>query len=419
MIARLLLLALLCLAFARGTAAAEPQPEPASRPQQVLLLLHLPPDHFRPDGHYSGSYGDGFGRSARKRIAAQLAGQHGLALAGDWAMPLIGVDCYVLDVPADRRADEVARTLAQDRRVAWAQPVSSYRARASHGEGGSSQGDPLYAVQPVAAAWRLAELHELATGRDVRVAVVDSGIDAAHPDLDGALLLARDFVVVDGGGNVGAEEHGTGVAGVIGARAGNGIGIAGVAPRARLRALRAWRQRRDDTMTTCDTLSLAKALHYAIDKGAEVVNLSLAGPPDRLLARLIDAALARGISVVAAADSRLPSGGFPASHAGVVAVAAIDEPGRGRVGDTAPLLAPGRDIPTTRPGARWHLVSGSSYAAAHVAGLVALLRELDHRGAMLVGLPAGGIDACATLARALPAAPSSRCGCSCASARQP
>ena len=385
-------LALTGPAAADGDAAAAPALE---SPQRILLLLHLPPDHFRPDANYSGSYGDSFGRSARRRIATQLAHEHGLRMVTDWPMPLLGVDCYVLAVPDQRDAEPLVRSLSLDRRVAWAQTLNVYEAR--------GHDDPLYSVQPAALAWRLSELHEIATGRNIRVAVVDSGVEASHPDLLGQVATSRNFV--EQRAETG-EDHGTGIAGIIGARADNGVGIAGVAPQARLMALRACWQ--EPSGTRCDSLSLAKALHYAITKDADVINLSLSGVPDRLLGKLIDVALARGIAVVAAADRRLPGGGFPAAHPGVIGVVEQDAAPRA----SAALSAPGHDVPTTRPGARWHVVSGASYAAAHVAGLLALLREVKGGAAALVTLPAGGIDACATLASVV-----GPCGCACAVAR--
>jgi subtilisin family serine protease len=154
-------------------------------------------------------------------------------------------------------------------------------------------------------------------------------------------------------------------------------------------ALRACWQR-SPADTTCDTLSLAKALSFAIERKAQVINLSLGGPPNVLLGRLIDVALERDAVVVAAVDPTLPAGGFPASHHGVTAVTSA--PG----GATGTVAAPGRDIPTTQPGGGFALVSGSSYAAAHVSGLYALLRERDPRATLLA--EAGGtVDACATL----------------------
>jgi subtilisin family serine protease len=120
--------------------------------------------------------------------------------------------------------------------------------------------------------------------------------------------------------------------------------------------------------------------------------------------------------VVGAADPQRPDGGYPASHPGVIAVA---RSGEKHTLVPAAVVAPGTDVPTSLPGARWGMVSGSSFAAAHVAGLAALLEELQPRagpqelrrrlddavagdGALSVASagPPGSIDACAALARA-------------------
>jgi len=380
---RRLIAALLSLLLAVAAHAADAAEEARL---QVLVMLRLPPPHFRPDGAYVGAYGAGVGRAARRAIASELARVHGLALVDDWPMPALGVDCYVLAVPAAAAPAQVAETLARDTRVVWAQPMNLFRGQAGSGP---AHDDPLYPAQPAAAAWHLAELHELASGRRVKVAVVDSGVDSAHPDLAGQVDVSENFV--DGRAAV-PERHGTAVAGIIAARADDRLGIAGVAPNARLLALRGCWQGTGDA-TLCTSLGLAKALYFALGSDAAVINLSLSGPPDRLLARLLDLLLARGSTVVAAFDRTLPGGGFPASHAGVVAVADGASP--------PAWVAPGRDVPAPAPGARWELVSGGSYAAAHVAGLFALLRELGAGGAAaLVHDAAGGIDTCATLLRA-------------------
>jgi hypothetical protein len=93
--------------------------------------------------------------------------------------------------------------------------------------------------------------------------------------------------------------------------------------------------------------------------------MSLGGPPDRLLARLLDAALARGITVVAAVQPARADGGFPASHPGVLAVGAESD----GAGPVDALWAPGRDIPSAAPVHAWRFVSGASFAAAHVTGI--------------------------------------------------
>jgi subtilisin family serine protease len=204
----------------------------------------------------------------------------------------------------------------------------------------------------------------------VRVAEVDTGVELDHPDLAGRVALARNFV--DGRPDV-AEQHGTAVAGIIAARADDGIGIAGIAPEATLMALRAcWQPAKRDDAAICSSFTLAKALQFALEQNAQVVNLSLGGPRDRLLERLLDAAAVRGVTVVGAVDPDVRDGGFPASHRGVLAVAGDD----GHDAPVGVLLGPGRDIPTTTVGGKWGFVAGSSFAAAHLTGLVALLREL-------------------------------------------
>src|SRR5262249_5523010 len=140
-----------------------------------------------------------------------------------------------------------------------------------------------------------------------------------------------------------------------------------------------------------------------------VINLSLSGPDDRLLGRLIDAAIERDAIIVGAVDARVPGGGFPASHAGVLAVS-------DRVGAGASVLsAPGDDVPAPAPGARWNCVSGASFAAAQVAGMLALVRERARapdmrQSSAWVRFPAnspdgaaGYVDACATLRHSVPA----------------
>jgi subtilisin family serine protease len=380
----------------------DPHAAPARAAHQVLVMLRMPSPHFRPDGAYGGGYTDDGTRAARRRVARDLAAAYGLRVVDDWPMPAIGIDCFVMEDTGSGPVDRLLDTLAHDPRVAWAQAIQEYR-----GLGG----DPLLPVQPAAQLWQLTTLHRASTGRGVTVAVVDSGVDANHPDLAGQVKLRRNFV--DASPDA-AEAHGTAVAGIIAAREGNGQGIAGIAPGAKLLALRAcWETA--GPPARCNSFTLGKAINFALMNDAGVINMSLGGPRDRLLEALLDAALARGVALVGAADPAQPDGGFPASHPGVIAVASDTQ----RAAPSGSLRAPGTDVPTSLPGARWGMVSGSSYAAAHVAGLAALILELrpgtaparlraDLDGAArvfpaaLASSPgqAGSIDACAAIARA-------------------
>lgn len=384
-----LCLALLSLLLATPAQAAPPEPG-----AQILVMLRMSPEHFRPNSSYGGGYGDDLAHGARARIARRIARDHRLTLLDDWPMPLLDIDCFVMRLTPGGSVEASIAEVSRDPAVAWAEPMHVYRAQGA----AFAHNDPLYAAQPAAVSWRLGELHRLATGRGVTVAVIDSAIDARHPDLTGQISTNRNFVADR---PASPERHGTGVAGIIAARADNRIGIAGIAPGSRLMGLRAcWQEAGFAAATLCDTLSLAKALHYAIEHGAEVINLSLGGPRDLLLARLLDIGLQRGAVIVAARDPGQRDGGFPASERGVIAVA-----GAGLSSDTPHVYnAPGRDIPTTAPGGRWTLVDGNSYAAAHVSGLAALIRERRPRGARDLALIAahrdgGAIDAFATLAR--------------------
>ena len=396
-----------CAAFAAITIAspaAADQSPPSAPERQILVMVRHPPDHFRPNSAYSGGYGDELARSARERLARGIAHQYGLTFVDGWPMPMIGVDCFIMTVPADRSTADAAAQVSHDAKVSWAEPVQIYRTQG----GPPPHNDPLYPAQPANRLWQLADLHRMATGRGVKVAVIDSGIDASHPDLSGQLLLNKNFVA---GQSEVAEDHGTGIAGIIAAKTDNRVGIAGVAPGARLLGLRAcWQQRSSVTSTVCDGLSLAKALYFAIENKADVINLSLSGPDQRLLRELLKTAIAHGQTVVTAFDGKIGNGGFPASMPGVIAVS-----DQLLAGSREPVYtAPGRDVPTTEPGGRWFLVNGSSYAAAHVSGLVALMRQRRHGGLTFVSdrPDSGRINACATLARV-----ADGCDCACASAR--
>ena len=341
------------------TADLDAQSDGSNR--RILVLLRQNPSHYRGGDAYEAGYSDARSKASRAVIGKRLAKKHGLRFVGFWPMPAIGLDCLIMEAIENQEIGAVIARIESDKAVEWAEPVATYRSLSS-----ASYNDPLFATAPVATQWHLTDLHAKATGKGVTIAVVDSSIEASHPDLAGQIQLNRNFV---DGRKLSAESHGTGVAGVIAAKANNQQGMVGVAPKARLLGLRAcWQTART---SVCDSLSLAKALHFAIEKDVDILNLSLSGPPGKLLTQLIAKAIAEGSVVVAAVDPVARGGGFPASAKGVVAV--VDN-----ISVTShenAYRAPGNDIPTTQPDSKWFIVNGSSYAAAHVSGLFALLIE--------------------------------------------
>lgn len=427
-----LLLAALLPAGCAGL-AARPAPLPGSTPQVLVTLPPGPPPVW-------------------ERHAREIAAAHGLYLYGAWTMRSLGVPCIVYGVAPGERLERVVRRLTSDPRVESAQPVHRFEVLAAAvetvpPEAAEAGGDPYAHLQHGAASLRLAEAHRWATGRGVRVAVIDTGVDVTHPDLAPRIVKAANFV--DHGGRTFTRDvHGTAVAGLLAAVAGNGVGIAGVAPEAELVALKACAPRSATGLdAVCDSYSLAQAIDAAIVLGARVINLSLTGPEDPLLARLLARGIEGGATVVAAADPRRADRGFPASMPAVIAVAAAEDEAVRRApvaplppaplaapatsarprpapavehevaattaaypAAAAPLVvAPGVDLLTTVPGGGYDFLSGSSLAAAQVAGVVALLLErapdlppAEVARRLLAGSrrasSGGGLDACFAVA---------------------
>jgi subtilisin family serine protease len=223
--------------------------------------------------------------------------------------------------------------------------------------------------------------HRFSRGRGVRVAVIDTGLGDGHPELAGRVVEARDFVGA-GRADAHAEAHALAVAGLIAASADNGEGIVGVAPEADIVAMRACWQADPGREAVCNSFTLALALAAAIDLRTPVINLSLTGPRDPLLERLLDRAIHRGAVVVGAVpEDGAASVSFPTAMTSVIAVQSAEAVGAdGAAADGAAwVLAPGRELLTLAPGGRYDFESGSSLAAAQVSGVVALLLAREPR----------------------------------------
>jgi subtilisin family serine protease len=393
---------------ATGPGALPPSAKEADR--QILVTFDPLPSLGLPRaGSSARSYeaAPGYRTTVRtKELAQQLGRDYGLKVVAEWPIQALGVHCVVFEVAdAGVRGDVIDR-LEHDRRVESVEPMQLFSVEGRIG------GDPYRDLQHGFAALGLEEAHRWASGQGVRVAVIDTGVDVSHPDLAGRVGTARDFVD-EGGAAPPAERHGTAVTGVIASDRDNGVGIVGVAPGAEILALRGcWTLAGGSGQAACSSFTLAKALSFAIDARPHVINLSLGGPRDALLERLLRVALTRGI-VVVAADGETGVAVFPGSVDGVLAVRASSPTGA-RATRAGELSAPGQEILSTVPGGSYDFFSGSSLAAAQVSGVTALL--LEHRRvrpdrvatllretARGAGAGAGGatpvVDACAALAR--------------------
>jgi subtilisin family serine protease len=305
-----------------------------------------------------------------ERILTQLAREHHLSRVDGWPIQSLEVYCEVLAVPDDRPLDDVIAALAADPRVDLVQPMNIFSTQTTRYD------DPYADLQAGAIEMGVEQAHQLATGRGVSIAIIDSAVDASHPDLRASVRIVRDLVTTHGGARSG-EVHGTAVAGVIASAVNNREGIFGVAPGVSIAALRAcWAVEANSLAAQCSSFSLARALEMALTLKPNVINLSLAGPDDPLLSRLLGEAIARGIIVVAAQpasdDAALQ---FPTSHPQVLAAHSAADAGAAL--SPYRLGAPATEILTTLPGASYAFLSGNSLAAANMTGVIALLMERD------------------------------------------
>ncbi len=320
---------------------------------------------YTPSGNY------GAGERANSMLAA-LKQRYGWHEVTGWPIKALDLYCIVLAPPPGMTRDSLLKALANDDRVELAQPLQDYSVYAKRSQDAHPYNDPYVDLQRGFVETDAALAHDLSQGEGVHIAIVDTGVDRTHPDLQGRIRDAHN--VVDGDASAfNHDRHGTEVAGVIAADGNDHRGIVGIAPKAMLSVYKAcWYPPASNTGARCNTFTLAKALAAVIDKDARIVNLSLGGPADPLLNKLLAHLLRQGRIVIAALPPDGNVDGFPDSAAGVIVVRTGD------VSTAAPgiLSAPGNDILTTQPGGGYDFTSGSSMAAAHVSGIAALLLSL-------------------------------------------
>lgn len=254
--------------------------------------------------------------------------------------------------------------------------------------------DPYAPLQYGLAVTGIREARVVTTGEGVTIALLDSAPETEHRDLSEARI---DPLPADGlPSEVGV--HGTLMAGVINAIEDNGFGIAGVAPDARVVSIPVCRPD-GSAGGRCTIYDLLRGLDRAWDAEAQIVNLSLSGPPNILLERGVARLESLGAVVIAAAGNEGTSDRrYPAAYPSVVGVGAVDRDGRAFAasnrGPWVELVAPGVDVLSTVPGNAFAFGNGTSLAAAHVSGTLALLTSVTKdpklaRGELFRALSAG------------------------------
>jgi len=300
------------------------------------------------------------------RAIDQFAARHAMTRVESTNLRLTGRTLHVWRIDNGTSVPDMIRNVCgPDRLVAGAQPNYLY------GLTQAQQQEPINPEQYAPQKLNLPEAHRLATGNRVRVAVIDSGVDASHPDLAGAIVANFDATA----GGTAAHGHGTGMAGAIAARR----TVVSSAPRVELLTVQAFSIGSQSPEGT--TFSILKGLDWAVEQGARIINMSFAGPSDPRLRDALAKAAKKNIVLVAAAGNAGPRSPplYPGADPNVIAVTATDMgdalfEGANR-GSYITLAAPGVDILLPGTNGTYQLSTGTSVAAAQVSGVIALLIE--------------------------------------------
>ncbi|NOT84833.1 MAG: S8 family serine peptidase [Methylococcaceae bacterium] len=311
-----------------------------------------------------------------QRVTDQIAAEHQLIKITEWPMTEVGMHCAVYQVTPNLTMTDALQQLAKDARVELVQPMHYFKTEAHQ------YNDPYFKLQANMQQMQINQAHTKSTGRQITIAMIDTGVALDHPDLIGQISHNENFAK-DISASFNSDKHGTAVAGVMVAKKDNNTGITGVAPDAKLIALKAcWPDQVDAMAAVCNSLTLALAVNAAIKAEADILNMSLTGPDDPLLTLLLNKAIEKGILVVAASTGTDKNNeGFPASLKNVIAVQSLIFPQQAKISVSAAtkaavVTAPGEKILTTLPQGSYDFISGSSIAAAEVSGVIALLMEL-------------------------------------------
>ena len=304
-----------------------------------------------------------------QRITQQIAEEYHIQKLTEWPMSEVGLHCVVYQVPADASVAETMQRLSQDTRVSIVQNMHLFKTEAHQ------YNDPYFKLQANLQQMQIGQAHAKTTGKNITIAMIDTGVDLTHPDLIDQITQNENFAYRISP-DFSNDKHGTAVAGIMVAKKDNGTGIIGIAPDAKLIALKAcWPHQTDSIEAVCNSFTLALAVNTAIKTGAKILNMSLTGPQDAFLELLLNKAIEKGIIVIAA-DTGLDNKdeNFPASLKKKISVQSLRQPDQ--IPQLHTITAPGEKILTTLPHGTYDFISGSSIAAAEVSGIVALLLEL-------------------------------------------
>ena len=308
-------------------------------------------------------------KEAGEAIKQQLASEYGAEIAEVGFTEGTGVRLWHLTLGPERNLRQTLIALLQDRRVMSVQPNYIY----TPVQGPPPAGEPSPAqdgeqVSP--------KVQGEPAGTGVKLAIIDTCVEGSHDEIKGSIASSFN-ALQQGASTCEPEDHGTAVASLI---AGHGR-LKGPAEGASLLAAQAFRFSAEDNEVDATTREIWTSMVWAAQEGAQVMNLSFAGPADPQVERAVAAAYSKGITLVAAAGNAGPSSPplYPAAYPEVIAVTATD--GRRGIYSAAnrgrhiSVSARGVDVLAAHTHNAYGLESGTSFAAAEVSGIVASILE--------------------------------------------
>jgi subtilisin family serine protease len=219
------------------------------------------------------------------------------------------------------------------------------------------------------------QIWSMTKGKDIKVAVLDTGLDNTHPDIAPNFVKGVDFTSPNPNDFMDRQGHGTHCAGVI-AGCDNLVGIVGVAPQAKLYGVKVLGDNGSGSIG-----AIVKGIDWAIAEKVDIISMSLgtSQDPGATLHNAIKRARAAGIVIVAASGNENTTCGWPAAYPEVIAVGAVDQTfgraGFSNFGEAIDVVAPGVDVLSTYPANRYAKLSGTSMATPMVAGVIALIQQ--------------------------------------------
>ncbi len=302
-----------------------------------------------------------------QRHHRRIARKYGLRLLRGRYYNILKARVQVYRIPDRRSVGIVLAQLKRERRVSASQPNYVYSLT---GKESSKAGELQYSHRSM----RVSQAHEHSLGRKIKIAVIDTGIDRAHPEFRAASITQ--YNAVKPKARYKGHKHGTAIAGIMAAQE----EVKGIAPMAHILDARAFYISKKGNAET-DSMILVEALQWSYDKGARIFNMSFEGPKDPVIEDAIQAIYEKGRIFVGAAGNGGPKAkpAYPAAYKYVIATTAIDKKNRryqqANRGPYVSVSAPGVKVMVLSTSNSYSFESGTSIATAHISGLVALMLE--------------------------------------------